>query len=267
MFIRSQLKNSAKEILGRSYGISMAICLAVLIIPEIISNLMLRIRFSSQINAYEIISSVLTSLYDDPADISFLASPLVIVAMGLLLLISIVDIFFFAPLRIGKKRFFIKNVSSASVGDAMAVFGKEDYLNIVKTGFLTELLLFLWGILFVIIPYMICIILIIFLSLPPVLVYISFLGLIPYLIKYYSYYMIYYLIADDPSKTFRTCLSESKKMTHGCRFEIFKTVVSFLPLVVIGTLLCGIGAILVLPYIEQTMALIYMFLKDKYGIV
>lgn len=61
----------------------------------------------------------------------------------------------------------------------------------------------------------------------------------------------------------KDCLSQSEEMMSGCRFETFVLQLSFLGWILLGTLLCGIGAIFVTPYIQATMTQLYLSKKNE----
>ena len=89
----------------------------------------------------------------------------------------------------------------------------------------------------------------------------SLLFVIPGIIKAYSYSMAFYIMQDDPSKDWKTCLDESKAMMDGHKWQLFCLDLSFIGWMILGVLCCGIGTIFVIPYQYTAHANFYMALK------
>jgi hypothetical protein len=144
-------------------------------------------------------------------------------------------IFVGAPLSVGKSRFFLEHrLRPSTVGSVFRPFG-PGYLNVVKTMFFTGLFIFLWSLLFI----------------------------IPGIVKAYQYVLVPYIMAENPNMEWQRALALSRKMTDGCKFDIFVLHLSFIGWCILGVLALGVGILFVGPYIEATSAELYATLRQK----
>lgn len=155
------------------------------------------------------------------------------------LAISIAYIIVMLVLQVGKNLFFI----NAAKGDRQwsyifLPFTSGKFLQIAGTMFVLQLRIFLWSLLFV----------------------------IPGIIKSYEYYMVPYIIAENPDMNINEAISISTAMTTNDKFNIFVLNLSFLGWYFLGSCIGGVGEFLVLPYDEATTAQLYGALKYKIGI-
>lgn len=84
------------------------------------------------------------------------------------------------------------------------------------------------------------------------------------LAKVYQYKLVPYILADDPTATAKEARARSREMTKGHKRELLLLELSFIPLLWLGMLLCFVGVLFVLPYVEATMAEAYCFLKADF---
>lgn len=159
-------------------------------------------------------------------------------------------IFLGYPLEVGGRKFFVKAAKGDSDLNHLGyAFKKNRYLNIVKTMFLRGLFTFLWVLLFI----------------------------IPGIIAAYSYYMVPYILTDNPEMSSRRALQLSKDMTQGHKLEIFVLELSFLGWYLLCWIPAFIGAthgiylldfaavigmFLIAPYVNATKAQLYIKLRD-----
>lgn len=144
-------------------------------------------------------------------------------------------IFVANPITVGKCRFFLEHrLRPSSVGVVFRPFG-QDYLNVVKTVFLSGLFVFLWSLLFI----------------------------IPGIVKAFQYAMVPYIVAENPGLEWRRALALSRQMTDGCKFDIFVLYLSFIGWFLLGLLALGVGVLFVIPYVEATLAELYATLRQK----
>lgn len=93
------------------------------------------------------------------------------------------------------------------------------------------------------------------------------LFIIPGIIKSYEYAMIPYLIAENPDMSSEEAFETSRKMMDGNKWAMFVLGLSFIGWVILGVFTCGIGLILyVNPYINLTFAELYHRLKELNGV-
>ena len=91
----------------------------------------------------------------------------------------------------------------------------------------------------------------------------SLLFLIPGIVKSYSYAMAPYIMQDDPSKSWKECIDESRQMMNGHKAQLFWLQFSFIGWMIVGMLTCGIGMLFVSPYMAQANANFYLELKAQ----
>ena len=90
----------------------------------------------------------------------------------------------------------------------------------------------------------------------------SLLCLIPGIIASYSYAMVPYIMADNPELTAKEACERSKQMMDGNRFRLFCLTFSFIGWSFLCALSCGIGYIVLTPYIEAAVADFYREISD-----
>ena len=186
-------------------------------------------------------SSITSVITDNPEYESVLQNeeyaPILISAVLLIMAFSFIwNTFIGYPVMVGMNRFFMENrLSGSKIDRLFYVFKSGNYLNVVKTMFLLNLKVFLW----------------------------SLLLLIPGIIKSYEYYMVPYILAENPGISSKRAFEISKEMTNGEKFDIFWLGLSFFGWILLGTLACGIGVLFVEPYIQTTFAELYQVMREK----
>lgn len=165
-------------------------------------------------------------------------SPLFNVAGGMILvMIALVIILIITvgyAIEVGRSRFFLHGFNgNLSIGKLFSTFNGQEYFPILKTMFLKNLYIFLWGLLLI----------------------------IPGIIKSYEYRFVPYILAEKPDLTANEIISKSREMTSGHKFDIFILDLSFIGWYFLGGLLFGIGIFFVDPYVEATNARLYTILS------
>lgn len=120
-----------------------------------------------------------------------------------------------------------------SASDAFCGF--DDFWSAFKVNFLVGLFTLLWSLLFI----------------------------IPGIVKYYSYSMSMYVLAENKGKPALECINESKAMTNGHKADLFVLGLSFIGWALLGAITFGIAYIWVIPYMNTTYANAYNYLKEK----
>lgn len=152
----------------------------------------------------------------------------------------ILKIFVGNPVVVGGKRFYMESRAvqrSAGVGKVFHVFGCGYYVNVVKTMFLRDLFVSLWTLLLV----------------------------VPGIIKAYEYYMVPYILAENPDMNYKEVLNMSKEMMRGNKWDTFVLELSFFGWMLLGLVCCCIGVLFVVPYMEATFAELYGTLRSHEG--
>ncbi len=91
----------------------------------------------------------------------------------------------------------------------------------------------------------------------------SLLFLIPGIIKAYSYSMSSFILADHPEYDWNTCLTESRKMMKGHKWQLFCLRLSFIGWLLLSAVTFGIAALWVAPYIQASVANFYEDVKAQ----
>ena len=94
----------------------------------------------------------------------------------------------------------------------------------------------------------------------------SLLFIIPGIVKYYSYSMIFFIKADHPEYDWKTCFNQSKSMMTGHKGELFVLDLSFIGWYFVGMLCLGIGVIWVSPYVQAAKTNFYLDLIREFDI-
>ena len=265
MFDRKVLKDRAKIVLMRSYSTIFLACVIV--------------YFASSWGLGISTKKISTLRFDTmPPEKIFIV--LVIVAISSIIAIAM-SIFVLSPLQVGLKKLMIENsYANAPLTLLLFPFG-DNYKNIVLVQFMKELFVFLWSI-----PAVIPTILIWFTvgditplllavqaeSIPAImkalgLIFIWFAATlifsVPYIIKSLQYTLVPYILAERPQTGWRSALEESKEMMVGNKWAYVKLIFSFALWYIAANLLCCIGGILVMPYVEATVTEMYIELSGK----
>ena len=95
------------------------------------------------------------------------------------------------------------------------------------------------------------------------------LFIIPGIVAMYSYAMTYYILLDNPGMSARDAMARSKQIMRGYRLKLLCLGLRFFGwglLCGVGVLFCGIGLIgflILVPYINTSMALFYESVKSR----
>lgn len=138
---------------------------------------------------------------------------------------------------VGKCRYFMENrrfMGTAGMRNLFWGFDCGAFRNVVKVMFMRWLFIFLWSLLFV----------------------------IPGIIKSYEYYLVPYILQDDPTLHYAEALQRSKNLMYGSKWRLFVLQLSFLGWELLGLLCCGVGVLFVAPYREAVYAEFYADLRD-----
>ncbi len=135
----------------------------------------------------------------------------------------------------GQKYFLNASEGESTLNHITFGFTSGKWLNIVRTMFLRSVFTYLWAMLL----------------------------LIPGIVKYYSYRMVPYILAENPDVDSFEAIAISKEMTRGHKMNMFVMDLSFIGWFILGSLLFGFGFVLVMPYYNATFAELYYTLKGE----
>lgn len=140
------------------------------------------------------------------------------------------------PLEVGGRRYYVMTVTeNNNKGCFSYAFNSERYMKIVSGMLLRGVYNFLWYLLLI----------------------------IPGIIKSYEYKMVPYILAQNPAIGSKRAIELSRNMTMGHKFNIFILELSFLGWWLLGILACFVGVLFVHPYVDMTMAELYIDLRKE----
>ncbi len=152
----------------------------------------------------------------------------------LFIVIAAIHAFLFNPLEAGTARFFVRNLNDKAEIRELAYCYDHGYLNVVKTVFLRDLYIVLWGLLLI----------------------------IPGIIKSYEYRMVNYILAENPEMNTKEVFAMSRDMMRGNKWRAFVLDLSFLGWHLLSLITIGLAGIFyVFPYRNMTNAALYEFLR------
>ena len=89
----------------------------------------------------------------------------------------------------------------------------------------------------------------------------SLLFVIPGIVKAYAYSMAYYIKLDHPDYGWNACITASRQLMDGHKWEKFVLDLSFLGWIIVGSLCLGVGTLWVTPYMEAANAQFYEYVR------
>lgn len=226
MWTRALIKSKAKEVLRFTYWKSFLVSLVILFAG------------GRRVEWHNNNRSGNTRYYGDsiPGELFSFIDEVLIFFASIALILMILRVLLGYILEVGSQKYFIK-ASEGEVNMGFLGFGfrSENYLDILVTMFLRSLYTFLWTLLLI----------------------------IPGIIKYYSYRMVPYILADNPNIGHSRAIELSKQMTDGEKFDIFVLDLSFIGWYILGALALGVGVLFVNPYNDATNAELYLILRQN----
>jgi uncharacterized membrane protein len=161
---------------------------------------------------------------------------LFIIGFAVIILVSVYRVLFGFSLEVGGRRFYIKfSEFKDHTGSIRFAFDGENFRGIVRTMFVKAVYQLLWSLLFI----------------------------IPGIIKYYSYRMVPYILAENPNIDSDRAITLSREMMNGNKLNLFILELSFIGWYILGALALGVGIFFVNTYYDATEAQLYLFLRKK----
>ena len=93
----------------------------------------------------------------------------------------------------------------------------------------------------------------------------TLLLIIPGIIKALSYSMTPFIMKDDPAISGNAAIEKSMRMMDGHKMDLFWLYLSFIGWIILSLLTFGIGFILLVPYMNTSVAHFYEDLKEQQG--
>jgi uncharacterized membrane protein len=232
MWDRKELKRRAKEVLRTSYWKAFLVSL-VLVFVGGGGNPSFNFNLGSSGSSGDSGSSGMDLDWGLLAP--FLAIGIIVFIVVLLFALAFRILICF-PLEVGSMRYFKQSAEGeVNLNHLGYAFNKDRYWDIIKTMLWRAFLTLLWFLLLI----------------------------IPGIVKTYAYSMVPFILADNPNIGYRRAVELSRDMTQGHKLRIFVLDLSFLGWTFLGLLLCFIGVLFVMPYINATKAELYLALRQQ----
>ena len=255
MWTRVELKEKAKFALKRNYWKIMLVCM-ILSLIGVDGDFSFDLNYKIDEPIYYSTDMIPLDEYNDlfgraeylnPSRILNLFQlgvvPVGIVLITVLALVAIVfgivlGVLVFNPIDMGARRFLVKSLDE-SVDMKELLYGFENnYKNIVKVMFFRDMSILLWSLLFV----------------------------IPGIIKAYEYFMVPYLLGENPNLSTDEALQMSKEMMNGHKWNTFVLQLSFIGWDLLATVTLGLVHVFyVTPYRNMTFAALFEKLNALSG--
>lgn len=228
---RAQLKERAKFALKNNYWKIVLVTLIVFLIGGGSTTFGIKVEYDDLQAAFAMLMPSIGML--GLVSIALIGFVIAASVIGIL-----VSVFIFAPLEVGTKRFFVNSLSHPAETSEVSFGFERNYKNVVKILFFRNLYVFGWSLLFI----------------------------IPGIIKGYEYYMVPYLLAENPDLTKEEVFELSKQMMTGKKCEAFVLELSFLGWDILSSFTWGIlGIFFVEPYRNLTKAAFYEEISMIHG--
>ena len=257
MWTREQLKNRAKYALKMNYWKIVLVCIILSLVNasgSSGSNSDSEANLKYENHAFDHYGTDMLPLdeynqfYSGTADVgeSVLSLLEMGLASGFVLLIVIfavivgivIGIFICNPIDLGGRKFLVKSLYEPAELNEILYGFNSNYKNIVKVLFFRDLSIFLWSLLFI----------------------------IPGIIKSYEYYMVPYLLTENPNLSKEEAFRISKEMMDGEKWNTFVLELSFLGWYFLSAFTFGIlNVFYVGPYENLTKAALFDELNAAHG--
>lgn len=152
----------------------------------------------------------------------------------------LIAIFVSSAVSLGYQRFILNlhDGSTPEFKDLFSQFRKGSYMNAVLLSLLQGVYILAWSLLFI----------------------------IPGIIATYSYAMAPYIMLDHPELTPNQCITASKRMMNGHKWELFCLSFSFIGWSILSAFTFGIGSLFLIPYENTAFAAFYRNLSQEINI-
>ena len=235
MITREKLKTDAKSVLSNTYWMSFAAQFIVSTAVSAITSVVFAVVYVLTIVLQMAIAVPVALISQDETAsvLAVLLSPGGLIIFGSVFALAVFVSF---PAQAGLHYFYIKsrNTLKPDIGDIFVPL-RTNYKNTVFTMFMAALRIWLWSLLFT----------------------------IPGIIKSYEYWMVPYIVAENPNINYKRALEISSKTMNGEKAFAFVLGLSFIGWIMLCFLTWGMGTLFLTPYISATFTEYYMHLKDK----
>ncbi|MBE6826334.1 MAG: DUF975 family protein [Ruminococcus sp.] len=238
MWSREMLKKNAWNSLKGYYWMAFLVCFVAQMLGGGTANTSSSFSFpsSSMTELTELSSEDPESIFAVLAILAMVFVIFIITYVFVMAFALAIYAFLGGPVEVGKCKFF----QQARTGDVnfsylFHQFGGGRYMNTVKVQFFRMLYTTLWSMLF----------------------------WVPGIIKGLEYFLIPYLMAENPNMSKDRAFEISRKTMDGEKWNLFVLQLSFIGWVLLGIMACCIGTYFVVPYQQATFAEFYACMRAK----
>ncbi|MBP0958509.1 MAG: DUF975 family protein [Oscillospiraceae bacterium] len=262
MWTNELLKNNAKACLKNYYWYAVLYCFLTYLVTSSISGVVMSVLsgITSVIGTilsavFGISSTALGAAGEESGSDAMMVGAGIGMVLGMIVLYAIIYILTLAvsivvstfvnmPFNmVGLNRYFmVSRTRKGEINDILFPIKSKQYKNIAKVSFFYTLYLTLWSLLFV----------------------------IPGIIKSYEYFLVPYILAENPSISKDRAFEISKKTMEGEKMNTFILQLSFIGwslLLCLATLMTfglgALGAYCLVPYMNATFVELYTCLREK----
>lgn len=255
MWTRVELKEKAKQALKRNYWKIMLVCMILSLIGvdgdfrfELDYKIDEPIYYSTDMIPLDEYNDLFRSAeYLDPSRIlNMFSLGFLPAGMGFVLVLAFVAMIFgivlavlvFNPIDLGARRFLVKSLNESADMKELLYGFENNYKNVVKVMFFRDMSILLWSLLLV----------------------------VPGIIKAYEYFMVPYLLGENPNLSTDEALQMSKEMMNGHKWNTFVLQLSFIGWDLLATVTLGmVHVFYVTPYRNLTLAALFEKLNALSG--
>ncbi|MBQ7014055.1 MAG: DUF975 family protein [Oscillospiraceae bacterium] len=235
MWTRGMLKKNAKENLKQYFWMALGVSAVAFLLDGTEEGVY--VDYGGAIEGFANFMTIFGETSNDLGTAILLSLGLSIfcVAIGLCLNMLVYSMLC-GPILVGKHMFYLRaRQGDVRFGNLFSSFRDGRYTSIAKTMFFHHLYITLWGLLFV----------------------------IPGIAKNMEYFLVPYLIAENPKLSWKRASEISSRTMDGEKWNLFVLQLSFLGWYILGALCCCVGTYAVQPYEHATYAEFYTCMRAK----
>lgn len=170
--------------------------------------------------------------------ITFKSIPKLVIKIFGFLMFVLIFIFVQNIILVGKNRYYMEHVryKKVSTDRLMFIYKVKKTINVAYVMLVKSIYLILWS-----------------------------FTIVGFFIKYYSYYLISYLLAENPTMSKKDAFLLSREMMNGNKFNLFKIQVSFIGYLILGALTLNISNIFYFDiYKESVYSEFYFNIRNNF---
>ena len=130
---------------------------------------------------------------------------------------------------------FVRSNNGVVVRDLFSAFGSPLYIKSMRLGVQMFAYTFLWSLLFI----------------------------VPGIVKYYSFLLAPYILADNPEITAEEAINRSEELMDGHKRQLFLMSLGYIGLTLLSSILCFITLLWLAPYYNAVYAKFYEEVKNS----